>query len=254
MTALQKRFEKLWLDRSRRSEIGITLKRYRRALAGLRRAPAKPRPPRCRKLRHILHLPAGYPGRKRWPLMMFLHGAGERGDDLSQVAIYGPPKIAKKDKHFPFIVVAPQCPADRWWCIDDLLGLLDEVTAGCAVDRDRVYLTGMSMGGFGTWVLAARAPRRFAAIAPICGGGDPATARRLKDVPIWAFHGARDQTVPLRQSQQMVEAVRQIGGKAKLTVYPSAGHDSWTATYANPRLYTWMLKHRRKPARGRTRR
>ena len=249
MSSLQKRFERLWLARNRRSEIGITLKRYRRALSGLRRLPAKAKPASPGKLRYILHVPAGDPGPKGWPLMLFLHGAGERGDDLNQITIYGPPKIAKKDKDFPFILVAPQCPADRWWSADELLGLLDEVTGRCAVDRDRVYVTGMSMGGFGTWALAAKAPRRFAAIAPICGGGDPATASRLKHVPVWAFHGAKDQTVPPRQSQQMVDAVRKAGGKARLTVYPEAGHDSWTKTYANPRLYAWLLRHHRKHTR-----
>jgi len=122
---------------------------------------------------------------------------------------------------------------------------LDEIESKCAVDPDRVYLTGLSMGGFGTWSLACHQPKRFVAIAPICGGGQWFLADRLKNVPVWAFHGAKDSVVPLSLSEQMVEAVKRTGGKAKLTVYPEANHDSWTATYDNPKLYDWLLSHRK---------
>lgn len=200
------------------------------------------------KCRYLLSLPKGYgENDKTWPLMMFLHGAGERGDDLDLVKKHGPPKLIDQGKALPFIVVSPQCPAERWWPekIDTLVALLDEIASKYAVDKDRIYLTGLSMGGFGTWALACDQPDRFAAIVPICGGGQRYLARRLKNVPVWAFHGAKDSVVPLELSEKMVEAVKRSGGDAKLTVYPEATHDSWTATYDNPKLYEWLLSHRK---------
>jgi len=145
----------------------------------------------------------------------------------------------------PFILVCPQCPRDQWWDNDVLNALLDEIIARHPVDTECVYLTGISMGGFGTWSLAIEHPERFAAIAPICGGGPPYVAHRLERTPVWAFHGARDDIVPLQESERMVEAVRAAGGDAKLTIYPEAGHNSWTETYKNPELYEWFLGHRR---------
>ena len=196
--------------------------------------------------RYWLFLPKGYgQSKKRWPLMLFLHGAGERGKDLQRVKTHGPPKIVDAKPDFPFILVSPQCPENTWWSAETLTALLDEIIRTYAVDEDRVYLTGLSMGGFGTWVLASEHPERFAAIAPICGGGLRIFAFLLKDVPVWAFHGAKDDVVPLDESERMVKAVKKHGGEGKLTVYPKAGHDSWTKTYANPALYRWFLKHRR---------
>lgn len=197
--------------------------------------------------KYLLYLPEGYGEKcKKWPLIMFLHGAGERGDNLELVKKHGPPKIVGMGKELPFIIVSPQCPNDVWWPeqTDVLKSLLDNVEKNYRVDTDRVYLTGLSMGGFGTWTLACAYPGRFAAIAPICGGVERYLADRLKDVPVWAFHGARDKVVPVRRSEEMVEAVRKAGGDAKLTVYPEAEHDSWTATYDNQELYDWFLSHR----------
>jgi len=197
--------------------------------------------------RYLLFLPRDY-GReeKPWPLIMFLHGAGERGSDLEKVKVHGPPKIVEKQKDFPFIVVSPQCPEEKWWPgqIDILINLLDDIESRYNVDKDRVYLTGLSMGGYGTWSLACEYPERFAAIAPICGGGQRLLAGKLKDMPIWAFHGAKDKTVPPERSQEMVDAVNSRGGNAKLTIYPDAAHNSWTATYDNKELYDWFLQHR----------
>jgi predicted peptidase len=198
--------------------------------------------------KYLLYLPDGYDqGQKKWPLMMFLHGAGERGDDLDLVRKHGPPKLVGQGKDLPFIIVSPQCPKEVWWPekVDTLKALLDDIESRYAVDTDRVYLTGLSMGGFGSWSLACKHPDRFAAVAPICGGGMWFLGNRLKDVPVWAFHGAKDSVVPLRESQEMVDAVKRAGGDAKLTVYPDAGHDSWTATYDNPQLYEWFLGHRK---------
>jgi predicted peptidase len=198
--------------------------------------------------RYLLYLPKGYAGgRKRWPLLLFLHGAGERGRDIEQVKRHGPPRLIAEGHELPFIVVSPQCPGNQWWSPDVLGALLDEVIATHRVDERRVYLTGLSMGGYGTWGLACEHPESFAAIAPICGGGNRLLAHALAHVPVWAFHGAKDEVVPLVETEKMVNAVRACGGKARLTIYPEAGHDSWTATYANPALYRWLLKHRRQP-------
>jgi len=200
-------------------------------------------------LRYLLYLPKGYGEKKsqKWPLMLFLHGAGERGNNLELVKKHGPPKLIAGGKEFPFIIVSPQCPAGVWWTemIDPLTSLLDDIQSKYVVDPNRVYLTGLSMGGFGTWALACRYPERFAGIAPICGGGDWFLADRLKNVPVWVFHGAKDPVVPLRESRDMVDALKRVGGDVQLTVYPEAQHDSWTETYNNPKLYEWFLSHRR---------
>lgn len=200
------------------------------------------------KCNYLLFLPDSYGEEKKsWPLMLFLHGAGERGNDLQLVKKHGPPKIVEKQKDFPFIVVSPQCPKELWWDekLDVLIHLLDEIVAKYDVDEERVYLTGLSMGGYGTWALGARYAERFAAIAPICGGGTLHMVLKLNEVPIWAFHGAKDQVVPLEESERMVKMINKRGGNAKLTVYPEAGHDSWTETYDNPEFYDWLLSHRK---------
>jgi predicted peptidase len=201
------------------------------------------------KLGYLLFLPEGY-GKtdQAWPLLLFLHGAGESGTDLARVKIHGPPKLVETKKDFPFIVVSPQSPG-RGWNAETLTALLDEVVAKHKVDPNRIYVTGLSMGGFGTWTLAAATPERFAAIVPICGGGNPADAKRLKDLPIWVFHGAKDRTVPLERSEVMVNALKAAGSNVKFTVYPEAGHDSWTETYNNPELYKWLLQQRRGASR-----
>ncbi|MGE5608986.1 MAG: prolyl oligopeptidase family serine peptidase [Bacillota bacterium] len=199
------------------------------------------------KLDYLLYLPEAYDkdSAKKWPLILFLHGAGERGSDVNKVKVHGVPKIVEGKKDFPFIVVSPQCPEDRWWEPFELNALLDEIMASYRVDADRVYLTGLSMGGFGTWDLAMRSPGRFAAIAPICGGGNPVMAFRIKDIPAWVFHGEADPVVPLQRSVEMVEALKKVKADVKFTTYPGVGHDSWTQTYENPELYTWFLSHRR---------
>jgi predicted peptidase len=197
---------------------------------------------------YLLYLPAGYgEERQAWPLMMFLHGAGERGSDLNKVKVHGPPKLVAAGKDLPFVIVSPRCPEGDWWTdkTEVLITLLDDVVERYDVDAERIYLTGLSMGGYGTWALAAAYPERFAAIVPICGGGKRFMARRLKDVPVWAFHGARDNVVPLSESEEIVNALKGQGAEARLTVYPEAGHDSWTQTYNNPELYDWLLGHRK---------
>ena len=205
-------------------------------------------------LEYLLYLPEGYDEAldRTWPLVLYLHGAGERGSDLSLVKTHGIPKLAERGADLPFIAISPQCPTDTWWSshIDALDALLKAACASHAVDEKRVYLTGLSTGGFGTWHLATLWPDRFAAIAPICGGGPwpfgfPEKVRVIKHVPTWVFHGAKDTTVPLGESERLVEELRAAGGEVRFTVYPEAAHDSWTETYDNPNLYSWLLSQRR---------
>lgn len=198
-------------------------------------------------LNYWLYLPADYgKAEKKWPLMMFLHGAGERGDDLNQVLAHGPARLASEDKDFPFIIISPQCPKGDWWGnkADELVALCDHVADTYAVDENRLYITGLSMGGYGTWQVIGMYPNKFAAAAPVCGGGNTAIAKHyMKDIPIWVFHGGKDNVVPLRKSEEMVDALKKCGNKkVKFTVYHEAGHDSWTETYNNPELYEWFLE------------
>ena len=196
-------------------------------------------------MKYLIYLPKDYDQKDSWPLMLFLHGSGERGDNLDRVKQHGPPKLVCEGKQFPFIVVSPQCPNGESWEPFKLSTLLDEITEKYKVDQDRIYLTGLSMGGFGTWALAAHTPNRFAAIVPICGGGDPSRARRIVRIPTWVFHGGKDGTVPLENSQKMVDALKKAGGDPKFTIYPDAGHDSWTQAYNTPELYEWLLQQKR---------
>lgn len=199
------------------------------------------------KAEYLLYLPKEYgkEADKKWPLMVFLHGSGESGTDVQKVAKHGPPKLIAAGKEFPFIVVSPQSPGGGW-NVETMNGLLDEIIAKYKVDQDRVYLTGLSMGGYGTWAWALDSPKRFAAIAPMCGGGMPRRARVLHDTPIWVFHGTKDPTVPIKESQDMVDALKNVGAtEVKFTIYPEAGHDCWTVSYDNPELYTWFLEHKR---------
>lgn len=179
--------------------------------------------------------------------MLFLHGAGERGNNLKQLKKHGPPKIVTR-KELPFIIASPQCPKNDWWSdpqrIEGLNTLIDDLIKRYPIDKQRIYLTGLSMGGYGTWHLAAAYPDKFAAIAPICGGGNPKDAGKLANLPTWAFHGAKDNVVPLERSQEMVDALKKAGGDVTFTVYPNANHDSWTKTYNNPELYKWLLSHK----------
>jgi predicted peptidase len=199
-----------------------------------------------RKSNYLLYLPTDYGKEpdKKWPLIVFLHGSGERGENINDVKVNGPPKIVEK-RYMPFVVLSPQCPAGQWWRPEEVMAVTDEIIAKYKCDPDRVYLTGLSMGGFGTWDTAIAYPDRFAAIAPVCGGGNPFRAPELKNVPVWAFHGELDRAVPISQTANMVSVLQQVGGKVRFTRYPLAQHDCWTITYDNRELYTWFLQHKR---------
>lgn len=205
--------------------------------------------------------PAGMPAKKDFPLVIFLHGAGERGND-NEVQIKHVSTLfsdAENRRRFPCFVVAPQCPENKSWASHDrgengpvmrakpnlpmalLIQLIDEIERDFPIDRSRIYVTGLSMGGFGTWDLIARFPDRFAAAVPICGGGDRRTAQEIKHVPLWAFHGALDNVVPPRYSRAMIRALQEAGGVPGYTEYPDVGHDSWTYAYQDPHLLTWLF-------------
>jgi len=199
------------------------------------------------KMNYLLQLPEGYETDTvtQWPLMVFLHGVGECGDEIEKVKLLGPPRMIEDGKKYPFIVVSPQSP-ERGWRSHFLEKLIIDIKDTYRVDEDRVYLTGLSMGGFGTWNTAQSMPDLFAAIVPICGGGDPDRAWALQNMPIWCFHGAKDDDVDISYSKKMIEALEPYNNpNVKFTVYPEAGHDSWTETYNNEEVYEWMLSHKR---------
>ncbi len=217
--------------------------------------------------RYWLHTPVTAPPVEGYPLLLFLHGAGERGDDLEKVKVHGPPKLLAKGAMKSlesFVVIAPQCPTKTRWQPETLKVLIDEVCrSGANIDLSRLYVTGLSMGGYGTWGLLSNYPDTFAAAIPICGGGDFSRLKiskdmglenqfsmddlmRAKQVPIWAFHGDNDGTVPPEESRLLVDALKAAGSESvKLTIYPGVGHDSWTQTYANPAVYAWLREHQK---------
>lgn len=182
----------------------------------------------------------------RFPLLLFLHGAGERGSNLNLVKRHGPPRMIENGIEFPFIVAAPQCPKNTWWQTEPLAALLEHLLKRYPIDRRRIYLSGLSMGGYGTWALANTCPEKFAAIAPICGPQALIDPGRLKKIPVWCFHGAMDDIVPIEHSLKMVRQIRNAGGDARLTIYPEAGHDAWTQAYSGNELYDWLLSHQKK--------
>ncbi len=198
---------------------------------------------------------------KTYPLVLFLHGSGERGDDNAAQLRHGVRPIlngaAKLDQ--PVFLIAPQCPKDRWWSpvdmkqmrlseagkpnplLEAVLALVDETIRTKPVDTKRFYVTGISMGGFATWDLLGRVPEKIAAAVPICGGGDPSLAAVFKEVPIWAFHGEADPVVPARSTREMITALEKEGGKPKATFYPGVQHDSWIRTYDDPEVIRWIF-------------
>ncbi len=198
-------------------------------------------------VRYLTYLPKSYaPKGEPVPLLVFLHGSGESGQDIEKVKVWGPPAMIEKGVDFPFIVISPQSATPRGWNAELLKGMLDDVLSRYNVDRKRIYLTGLSMGGFGAWELAARYPEVFAALAPIAGGWNPREAKRLKDIPTWVFHGKKDDAVPESASAAMVEALKAAGGNVKYTMLPEAGHvEAWVYAYEKAGLFEWFLQQRK---------
>lgn len=211
--------------------------------------------------------PEGYDkdGQNRYPLVVFLHGMGERGDDNKRQLINGVERfvLAPARKKYPCFLLVPQCPSDDTWSpLQDtksnpefeaepnrplglVVDLIESLSREFRIDPDRLYLTGISMGGYGTWDMIARHPDRFAAAMPVCGGGDPSQAEKLARLPIWAFHGARDSVVPPERTRAMIAAIRKAGGRPIHTEFDGAGHDSWTPTYRNQAVLDWLFAQRR---------
>ena len=200
--------------------------------------------------KYVVYVPPSYKGDKEFPIILFLHGLGESGNDGEKQTKQGLGPAIKKKADFPFIVVFPQSQKKSWKADSSdakrALAILAEVGKAYKVDSKRVYLTGLSMGGFGTWSLAVAHPKRWAAIAPICGGGDPKSAEKIKDIPCWCFHGSADPAVKVERSREMIEALKKAGGNPKYDEYEGVGHNSWDRAYANEELYTWFLAQKLK--------
>ncbi|MGN1450972.1 MAG: prolyl oligopeptidase family serine peptidase [Eubacteriales bacterium] len=197
--------------------------------------------------KYMLYLPDNRNPGEKLPLVLFLHGAGERGDDVSVVSVHGPFKRIREGWAPEFIGVAPQCPAGSHWNdnTEKLMPFLRRLISEHNADESRIYITGLSMGGFGTWAMMARWPEVFAAAVPICGGGMPWTAGEFSSVPVWAFHGSDDDIVDVRYSRDMVDAVNREGGNARLTEYSGVSHDCWTKTYESEEMWTWLLSQKK---------
>jgi len=218
-----------------------------------------------RQLPYRLLCPLAVEPGTRYPLVIFLHGAGERGTDNEKQLTHGVPQFltAENRTKFPCFLMAPQCPPEERWVEVDwgaeshvqprepseparrTLELVDRAMRELPIDPDRVYLTGLSMGGFGTWDLLARRPDLFAAAAIVCGGADDAMAERIRHIPQWVFHGAKDDAVKPARSRRMVAALERVGGTPRYTEYPDVGHHSWVNAYSDPVLFAWLFAQRR---------
>jgi len=206
-------------------------------------------------LPYRLYVPQAYDAAQNWPLVLYLHGAGERGDDnrahTSKNSVMQTLFKEKNLRKYPCVVLAPQCPEDDWWTArtEDLMGLLEHAKAEYSIDDARVYITGISMGGYGTWAMLAAYPDYFAAAVPVCGAGDPQTAALFKDNPIWAFHGGKDSTVPPEGSRDMVAALEVAdAADVRYTEYPRLGHVSWERAYRERDLFAWLFAQSRDDA------
>lgn len=213
-------------------------------------------------LRYRLLAPATLEPGATYPLVLFLHGSGERGVDNRSQLVHAAEEFLAQRERFPAFVLFPQCPPGTWWDgpnprraeptpegtmvpLPHVMQLMDDLCRRLPIDPSRLYVTGLSMGGFATFAAVAAHPERFAAAAPVCGGGDPAQAARLVGTPFWIFHGADDPVVPAELSRAMHDAIRAHAAHARYTEYPGVGHDAWTPTYANPALFQWMFAQRR---------
>lgn len=200
-------------------------------------------------LKYLVKYPKDFCEDKKYPTILFLHGAGSRGKDFRELGVNPFFNITEKHENCPFIIFAPLCSEDTWFDMWELLKkLVYHIETLPYTDSERLYLIGNSMGGYGTWQLAMSMPEHFAAIVPICGGGMYWNVGRLVNVPVWAFHGGKDDIVFTEESVKMVEALKRRGGDVRLTIYPENQHDAWTDTYNNPEVFSWLLSHKNKNA------
>ena len=198
------------------------------------------------QINYLLYLPSGYEktNKEGFPLILFLHGGGESGNNIELVKKNGIPNLIEAGEDIPFIVLSPQNPHEKkLWDDFALKALLDKIIKKYNVDEKRIYLTGLSRGGYGAWRMAVQYPEVFAAVAPVCGATPVPYAGWISDIPFWVFHGAKDTVIPISESENMVIALKSLGASVIFTIYPDAGHDSWTETYKNPKLYEWFLSH-----------
>jgi len=189
----------------------------------------------------------------KYPTILFLHGIGESGNDLNNLKKNGFPRNLEGDQTFPFVFVMPQCPSSTEWYytnadnVTAMRTFLDDIVARFPVDTNRIYITGLSMGGIGSWYFTIKLPTRFAALVPVAFRGDGWSPCPAKDIPVWAFHGAKDAVIPFANAQALVDQFNACGGSVRFTVYPNGGHDgsTWTVTYNNPDVYDWMLRKKK---------
>jgi predicted peptidase len=220
---------------------------------------------RGKKLPYRLLKPDNYDPKSKYPLVLFLHGAGERGDDNEKQLVHGVPEFAREEnrKKYPCFLAAPQCPQGaKWvevdWSADSqvqpdepseplrlALALVGALQGEFSIDPGRIYVTGLSMGGYGTWDAAMRRPDLFAAAVPVCGGADETKAERIARMPVWVFHGAKDPAVRVARSDRMVAALIKAGGNPGYTRYPAEGHASWGPAYRDPELFKWLFAQKR---------
>lgn len=199
---------------------------------------------------YVVFVPHNYDPEKEYPVILFLHGSGEtKGGSKMPVEVGFAPHVKRYEKDFPAFVVIPQSEKRTWRAESDdgkrAIAILDEVMKEFKIDPKRQYLTGLSMGGFGTWSLAFFHSDRWACIAPVCGGGDPRGAEKIKDIPCWCWHGDADRAVNVKLSRDMIDALKKAGGKPIYTELANVGHNSWDAAYATPDLLAWMLKQKK---------
>jgi predicted peptidase len=194
------------------------------------------------EIRYCLYLPKDYGSNSNWPLLLNLHGSGDRGSDLSIVRKHGLPAMIDKGKKLPMIVVSPQCHSDLSWNEMPLPELLEEMQRKFHVDQQRIYVIGYSMGGFGAWNLAEKIPDQLAAIIPICGGGNTQAAANLVNLPIWAFHGQHDNVVPTEATTEMVTAIEAAGSKkVRMTIFPNEKHGIYDKVLKHNEMFDWLM-------------
>ncbi|MCI0691441.1 prolyl oligopeptidase family serine peptidase [candidate division KSB1 bacterium] len=212
-------------------------------------------------MRYLLFIPNEYDKQKKYPLVLWLHGGGARGDSLKLILSWGDKQgplffaRAGNQSAYPCFILAPQCPVGKFWSDPDsekprdeirlVLEILDSIQKEFSVDAARLYVMGISMGGYGAWDIIARRPNTFAAAVPICGGGNPAKAASMKKTSIWAFHGDADNLVDVKESRRMIEAIKRAGGKPRYTEYQGVGHNAWERAFAEPDFLAWIFSQSR---------